>query len=194
MKIAIQAVLSSALLLGGCGGLENLGKVLGDVLGTSGSGEIVAEVQGVDTRRQVVDVITQDGQRGGVAYDQRTRVVYRDQDYPVTALERGDIVALRVQDTGQGLYTDYILVQQSVRERTGQTGALQTVQGRVGQVDHARGMFQLTDDRGVTIVVAMPFNPRQTDRNRFNALRGGEYVRVTGRWITQERFELERFE
>jgi hypothetical protein len=153
----------------------------------------VAEVQSVDTRNQRIQVVTEAGQSGGVAYDQRTRVVYRNQDYPVTALERGDVVRMRVQDTGQVLYTDYILVEQSVRERTGQTGATQTIEGRVGRVDQQQGWFELSDAFGATILVTMPFNPRTTDLNRFRALRGGETVRLSGRWLTQARFELERF-
>lgn len=194
MRIASVAALSAAFALGGCAQLGGLGEVLGDVLAAPpASGEIQAEVETVDTQNRQIQVVTQDGQRGGVAYDQRTQVVYRNQEYPVTALERGDLVRMRVQDTGQALYTDYVLVEQSVRERTGQTGATQTIEGRVGRVDQQQAWFELIDTWGTTIMVTLPFNPHTTDVNRFRALRGGENVRVSGRWVTQTRFELERF-
>jgi hypothetical protein len=188
------AAISAACLLSGCANLGSLGEILGDVLAApAGTGELHAEVQSVDTRQQQIVVATQDGQRGGVLYDQNTQVVYRNQSYPVSALERGDIVSMRVQQTQQGLYTDYILVQQSAQERTGTgTGASVTVQGRVGRIDQQQGWFELTSG-ATTIQVTLPFNPHPSDLDYFRRLRGGETVSVTGRWVTQTRLELERF-
>ena len=53
-------------------------------------------------------------------YDQRTVVVYRQQQYPVTALERGDIVNLQLVPAGQNdVYVARVDVVQSVQERQG---------------------------------------------------------------------------
>jgi hypothetical protein len=55
-----------------------------------------------------------------VLYDQQTVVVYRQQQYPVTALERGDVVNLQLLQTGQNdVYVSRVDVVQSVQERTG---------------------------------------------------------------------------
>src|SRR3712207_8834488 len=40
---------------------------------------------------------SQDGRTGTVYFDDRTRVVYQQREYPVTSLEAGDYVSLRVQ-------------------------------------------------------------------------------------------------
>lgn len=48
-----------------------------------------------------------------VNYDNRTQVVYNNQGYAVTALEPGDIVNMRISQTGNNqYYTDYIQVTQ----------------------------------------------------------------------------------
>ena len=198
MRGARGAVLAAATLAAtGCSQLGTLGNVLGGVMnpngGSSGS-EVYGEVQYVDTQRQQIQVRTQQGQTGSVYFDSRTRVVYQQQEYPVTALERGDEVGMRVQQTQQGApYTDYIVVTRSVQERGGgvSSSALQQAEGRVGWVDANRGQFQLLTSRNV--IVALPYNSRSTDVSRFRSLRQGDYVRVEGRLVSQDRLELERF-
>jgi hypothetical protein len=55
-----------------------------------------------------------------VRYDQQTAVVYQNQQYPVTALEQGDVVNLQVVQNGSNdLYASRIDVVQSVQDRTG---------------------------------------------------------------------------
>lgn len=180
-----------------CAELGALEDVLGGVLGAgTQGGELVAEVQRVETGTQQIQVRTQDGQMGAVGYDNRTQVVYQQQQYPVTALEAGDIVAMRLQEDNLGnLYTDYIQVRQSVQERTGTgaAGQLQRIEGTVGQIDTQRGLFELHGQQGESTVVSLPYNPRSEDVERFRRLRSGDRVRVEGRFVSQTRFELERF-
>ncbi|HEU0078166.1 MAG TPA: hypothetical protein VFQ76_10985, partial [Longimicrobiaceae bacterium] len=114
----------TGMALSGCAGtnLGALGDILGGAMGGAGGqpgqGQMVVEVQGVDTRQQVISVRTQQGQQGNVLFDQNTIVTYQNQQYPVTALERGDVVAMQVQQTQQGQpYVSRIDVQQSVQER-----------------------------------------------------------------------------
>ena len=200
-------VLAAVLAASGCagGGLGNLG-TLGDILagaaGVPGSGQqqgqVVAEVQGLDTQRQLIQVRTQNGQTGSLLYDQNTVVVYRQQRYQVTNLERGDVVAVQVQQTNQGSpYASRIDVQQSVQERTGQTTGggmgVQQFTGRVGQIDHQRGMFQLQTSYSGNVVVSLPYNPSSTVVNQFNRLRSGDSVRLEGTEIGSGRVELYRF-
>lgn len=201
------AVLAVVLAASGCaaGGLGNLG-TLGDILagaaGLPGSGgqqgQVVAEIQGVDTQRQLIQVRTQQGQTGSLLFDQNTVVVYQQRQYQVTNLERGDVVAIQVQQTSQGSpYASRIDVQQSVQERTGQTtggaGQMQQFTGRVGQIDHQRGWFTLQTSYAATVTVTLPYNPSSTVVNQFNRLRGGESVRLEGSEVGNGRVELYRF-
>lgn len=205
-QLAAAAV--TVVALSGCAGgnLGALGDILGGAMGGMGGagqqqGQVVVEVQGVDTRQQVISVRTQEGQQGNVMFDQNTTVVYQNQQYPVTALERGDVVAMQLQQTQQGqTYVSQIVVQQSVQERTGQTtsgtgtygGQMQQVYGRVGQIDHTRGMFQVQTQQG-TFVVSLPYNPGNATTDYFNRLRTGDTVRLEGTVTGNGRMELYRF-
>lgn len=197
-------VLIAALALSGCAGgnLGALGDILGGVAGVPGSagqqGQIVAEIQGLDSRQQVIQVRTQDGRTGSLRYDQNTVVVYQQRQYQVANLERGDIVAIQVQQDARGnAYASRIDVQQSVQERTGQTSGgsaqLQELTGRVGQIDYQRGWFELQTQYGGTVTVTLPYNPSSATETRFNRLRSGDSVRIEGAAIGNGRVELRRF-
>lgn len=195
----VSSLLALPLYAGltGCAGLGGLGS-LGDILGGAGAqqGQVRAEVQSVDQSRQLIDVVTEDNRRGAIRYDQNTEVIYRQQRYPVTALERGDLVVLQLQQTRSGEpYAGRIDVEQSVQERTGQTGTgqLQVLQGRVGQIDHNQGAFQLQTSTGGTVVVTLPYNPSRQTVDQFNRLRQGEHVTIEGTYLSSTRVELSRF-
>lgn len=205
--VVLAAVLAaSGCASGGLGGLGGLGDILAGAAGLPGSGQqgqgqgqVVAEIQGLDTQRQLIQVRTQNGQTGSLLYDQNTVVVYQQQRYQVTNLERGDVVAIQVQQTNQGSpYASRIDVQQSVQERTGQnTGGggvgVQQFTGRVGQIDRQRGMFQLQTSYSGNVVVSLPYNPSSTVVNQFNRLRSGDSVRLEGAEVGNGRVELYRF-
>lgn len=186
---------AAAIFLAGAGACANsgLGNVLGGVLG-GGSQEVSGSVQGVDTRSQQVFIQESNGQTMGVGYDSRTQVVYQNQNYSVNSLERGDQVTIRIaSNDGQGPYTDYIRVDQSVSPvGGGVSGNVLTIQGNVSQINYQQGWFTVNTNNGVT-TVTLPYNPRSTDVNRFNSLRIGDYVRLYGTYVNQSRVELRNF-
>lgn len=205
----LAAAAFTVMTLTGCAGtnLGQLGEILGGAMGggmggagQQGQGQVVVEVQGVDTRQQVISVRTEQGQQGNVMFDQNTVVTYQNQQYPVTALERGDVVAMQLQQGQQGqTYVSRIDVQQSVQDRNGQgtgtvggSGQMQRIQGRVGQIDHSRGTFQLQTQQG-TFVVTLPYNPGNATTDYFNRLRTGDNVQMEGTVMGQGRIELHRF-
>jgi hypothetical protein len=187
----VPAVLS--LLAARCSG-NTLG-TLGDILGMpSGAqtGQLTAEIRQVDTQNQRIQVAAEDGQTGYVEFDQNTVVVYRQQQYPVTALERGDVVTIQVQQDSRGkLYTSRIDVQQSVQERTGSSG-LRQLYGRVGAIDLNRGTFILQTQSG-NVSISLPYNPARTTLDYFRRLRTGDTVRVEATMTGNNRAELSRF-
>ena len=198
-------VLAAVLAASGCasGGLGPLGDILAGAAGLPGSGQqqqgqVVAEIQGLDPQRRLIQVRTQNGQTGSLLYDQNTVVVYQQRRYEVANLERGDVVAIQVQQTNQGSpYASRIDVQQSVQERTGQTGGgagqVQQFSGRVGQIDYQRGWFTLQTSYAGTVTVTLPYNPSSTVVSQFNRLRGGDSVRFEGTEVGNGRIELYRF-
>ena len=176
---------------------SQLGSILQGVggAGSPQGGQLSGYVEGVDTRTQQIAIQTSGGQRVMLLFDNQTAVVYRNQNYPVTALERGDQVTARVQSTSGGAYyTDLIQVDQSVSSSgsSSASGNVQSLQGVVGQIDRANGAFRL-DGSNASVIVTLPFNPRQTDVNRFNNLRVGDQVRFYGVFLNNSRVELRQF-
>lgn len=174
---------------------SGLGNILGSVLGGGGN-ELAGTIQGVDTRNQQIGIIQSNGQTVGVRYDNNTRVIYQNQNYPVTALENGDQVVARIQDNGNGnYYTDSIQVTQSVQgggTGTG-SGSVQSFQGTVRQVDIQNGLFTIDGGTGYVVTVSMPYNPTRADLNRFQNLRQGDMVRFYGVALNNTRIELRQF-
>ena len=194
----LTAALALAATTAGCagGGAGGLGDILGTVLGgnqpaSRNVGQLVAEVQAVDDRSQEILVRTQDGQRGEVRYDRNTTVTYQQQQYPVTALEQGDVVEMRIQEMSGGYYTDAILVRQSVQQRDGASGAARLVQasGTVSQIEYQRGWFDLRTGQG-TVTVTLPYNPPSMLVREFERLSVGSRVAVEGYLVADDRIEL----
>ena len=174
---------------------SGLGNILGSVLGGGGN-ELAGTIQGVDTRNQQIGIIQSNGQSVGVRYDNNTRVIYQNQNYPVTALENGDQVVARIQDNGNGnYYTDSIQVTQSAQNggSGSGSGSVQSFQGTVRQVDIQNGLFTIDGGTGYVVTVSMPYNPTRSDLNRFQSLRQGDQVRFYGVALNNTRIELRQF-
>jgi hypothetical protein len=197
MKVMLIAVL---LLASGCSQAGNLGEILGGVLNapTAGVNQANGTIQSVDTRSQVV-YITTNGQNVGFRYDNNTQVSYQNQNYPVTALERGDQVSVQFEQTSQNVYyVSIIQVNQSVSSTTSSgtynDGRIYVLQGNVRTIDRTNGVFTMNTQDGQTVTITMPYNPRSNDVTRFNQLRNGDYVRLQGELLNNTRFELRQFE
>lgn len=192
LVLPLSAALTGCAGMGGLGGLED---ILAGAMGGGQSGQVRAEVQGINQNNQTIQVRTESGQTGAVRYDRNTQVVYQQQQYPVTALERGDLIVMQLQQASSGeTLVTRIDVEQSVRDRGGQGGAgqVQLFEGEVGQIDHNQGAFQLRT-QGTTVVVTLPYNPPSQTVDRFHRLRQGEYVTIEGTLVAQNRIELYRF-
>jgi Cu/Ag efflux protein CusF len=184
-----------------CSGAGNLGNILGGVLGGTGQGQgnqVSGTVLGVDTRSQQIALQTSDGQQVNLGFDNQTQVVYQNQQYPVTNLERGDQVTARIQQSNNGYYTDLVQVDQSASSSGGTygggaSGNVQTIQGTVQQVDLQNGLFSLNTNQYGQIIVALPYNVTRADQNRFQNLRNGESVRFYGVFLNNQRVELRQF-
>jgi hypothetical protein len=162
---------------GGYGGLNN---------------DIVGEVQAIDSRNREIVIRTDTGRKMLLRYDNNTQVIYRQRNYAVTNLERGDYVAARVQQDRDGrLSTANITVKEAAQDRG--VSRLDQVEGLVENIDSRRGTFEIRDRRDRVIVVAIAFNAPRAVTDRFNRLRNGDYVRIEGRGVSAERFDLENF-
>ena len=190
------AAASTLVMLAACSGTGGLGSVLGSVLGGGqGANQVSGYVQGVNTRSQYIALQSSSGQSVNIQYDNQTRVVYNNQSFPVTSLDRGDQVTARIQSTNNGYYTDLVQVDQPVQGSNSSTssGAVQTLQGTVRGVDTQNGLFALDMGAGTRVTVSMPYSPSRADQNRFLNLRQGDYVRIAGVYLNSSRVELRQF-
>ena len=191
-KLLLMTVVIGIFLVAGC---HELGHV--DGLGDYGtlSNEIVGEVQNIDARSRQIEIRTDAGRTSSIRYDDNTQVIYRQRNYQVSNLERGDYVAARIQQDRDGRnYTDTVTVRESVQDRGSTGGArLDQIEGRVEYVDNRRGTFEIRDSRNRLIVVTVAFNAPRAVTDRFNRLRNGDFVRIEGRTVSADRFDLEDF-
>jgi hypothetical protein len=163
--------------------------------------EIFAEIDRVDTSSRKIHLRSDDSRNRVVGYSADARALYRGREYAIAQLERGDKVSMQLtQDSRGNFHTDLIRVQESVQDRYQSRGGdarpgsrIQTLDGRVEQLDFRRRSFEMRDQSRERVLVSLSDNARRSDVDRFRALRPGDYVRVEGRFLDRERFELESF-
>lgn len=185
------------LALVALGACSNAGNILGSVLGGGQAqpAQVTGIVEGVDTRNRQIGLQQSNGQSVVLAYDDQTQVVYQNRNYSVANLERGDRVTARVQSNGNAYYTDLVQVEQSVQTSNGSIGTatVQSLQGTVNQVDRQNGLFTLDASNNVRLLVSLPSSASRTDIAKFQNLRSGDYVRLSGVFVTNSRVELRQF-
>jgi hypothetical protein len=159
--------------------------------------EVRGEVRRVDTRNHEIEIRADSGRQVRLAYDNSTHVFYRQREYDVANLEPGDYIAARAQQDRDGrFYVDRITVRDAAQDRglsrSDNPARSDRVEGRVERIDNRRGSFEV-QDRGRTVVITLPYNPPRSVTDRFNDLRQGDYIRAEGRFVNQDRFEIDRF-
>jgi hypothetical protein len=198
-RVKIPAAALTFAAFSACSNAGAIGDVLGGVLGggRAQSGQVAGTIAGVNTQSQQIGLTTTDGQTVGLLFDGNTKVVYQNQLYPVTALEQGDQVVMRVQTTQDGgYYTDSVFVTRSVTGGSSSAGGsanVQALQGTVRQIDRTNGLFALETGNGVMLTVSLPYNVSRADASRFTNLRTGEHVRIYGVYLNNSRVELRQF-
>ena len=163
--------------------------------------EIFAEIARVDGRSRQLNLRLENNRDRVVEYSADARVLYRGRDYSIAQLENGDKVSMQLKRDARGnSYTDLIRVQETVQDRNqsrrgddSPVPRIQTLDGRVEQLDFQRRSFEIRDQSRERIIVSLASNAQSLDENRFRALRDGDYVRIEGRFLDRQRFELAAF-
>ena len=70
---------------------------------------------------------------------------------------------------------------------------LQSLQGTVRSVNLSNGWFTMDVGNNNTLTVSMPYRASNTDMNKFQSLRVGDFVRLYGSFLNANRVELQRF-
>jgi hypothetical protein len=183
-----------AMVFAACAAATACGAVgVGDVLVPGGS-TLSGEVRSVDTRRSSINIRQDRGRDQRVRYDSRTRLYAGQRQYPVSSLNRGDRVYVRVsRDRSGTTWADRIEVRSSSRTGPAASSRVARVDGRVRSIDHRRGHFTIERNRA-TNVIYMPSRASSSDLRRFDRLRRGDRVRADVRYTGRgNQMELVRF-
>jgi hypothetical protein len=196
MALALASLQACA---SGSGG-STIGDILGGVLGGgagAGGSQVSGTIQGVDTRYRTIGLTQSNGSTVSIGYDDNTKVVYNNQSYGVTSLERGDQVTARVQaSNNNSYYTDLVQVDRPVQGSgtvAGNSENVVSIQGTVRGVDQTNGLFALDATNGTRLTVSLPYNVTRNDQTRFQNLRNGDSVRLYGVYLNNSRVELRQF-
>jgi hypothetical protein len=216
--LAAGAALALAAVSGGCAGYG-----WEDGYGGGGWGspsEVRGQVEGVQSRLHTIQLRRDNGRRVVVRFDSRTEVVSDGRRSRPESLDRGDYVSMRVTRDSRGrLFTRHVSVRHEVRDvyrgdrdrdrvrdrdrrrdddrygrdrRDDDRYDARAVEGRVGRVDRSGRRFELRSERGTVWVTVAP-NASRGVRDRFARLREGDRVRVSGRYVGRDRFQMEQF-
>jgi|SRR5690606_13525019 len=170
------------------------GGVLEPVSSSRRSAQLHGEIRSIDTWRGRIHLREDRGRNRTVRYDRYTRVVHGNRQYPVSALERGDRVRIRVvYDRSGNAVAERIDIRQSVRDRGGIGRRVERLAGTVRHLDVRRGYFTLEQGRSRSVVVRVSNNIRREDARRFSRLRRGDRVRVDVLPVNRSTVQLIRF-
>lgn len=198
-RVAAGLTLAMAVTVSmGC--MENVA-VLGRPTLEEGREDVIGEIERVDAAVRQIHLRATDNRSRSVGYSADAQVLYRGREYTVGQLERGDLVAMQLKRDSRGnSYVDLIRVQESVQERNqsrrgddSPSSRLQTLDGRVERLNLQRNTFEIRDSSREWVVVSLPTDAQRSDVDRLRALRDGDFVRVEGRFLDRQRFELATF-
>lgn len=166
---------------------------------SEGEPDVTGTVERVDTSAHRLYLRSDGGERRTVTLSNDAQVFYRGREYPITRLASGDVVTMQIKRDQRGeSYVDLIRIQEEastdrgLREEATAPPRIETLSGTVQSVNRRDNSFEL-DNQPNPVIVALSGNVRDSDRERFQTLRSGDRVRIEGRFIGRDRFEMLSF-
>lgn len=181
----LAAVSAAPMIHWGCEDVALLGRPALDARSRAENAEFIGTVEELDHNRQELYLRTEGGQSQIVTYTERTQVIVDDQEILATGIRRGDIIAVRMHGTADGR-----VLADSIRLRERGNAGNTTIEGTVEQVRRDRAMIELRTASGVLTTVYLPRNSGERTEEEFSRLRAGDFVRLRGIFLGENRFEL----
>jgi hypothetical protein len=166
---------------------------------TEGVPEVIGSVERVDVGARRLYLRLNDSDRRSVTFSNDAQVLYRGREYPITRLAPGDLVAIQMKRDMRGdSYVDLIRIQEEARsdrtlhEESTTPPPIESLSGTVQSVNRRDDSFELNVQPN-PVVVVLSANVRDSDRERFRTLNSGDRVRIEGKFIGRDRFEMLSF-
>jgi hypothetical protein len=180
----------AAAILSAC---ENIALIGRPTLESRGPPEaITATIDGVDHQLRELYLLAGGNQHYVVRYLSGTRVIAQGRDYPAADLRAGDRVEVELREgADMRLYADQVRV-------VGNGGAsaataIRNVEGTVERISLARGVIELRSRSGVLLTIYVPDSSSAETKDRFYRVWIGDYVRLEGEQLSENRLELLAF-
>lgn len=182
----LAAVSAVPMVHWGCEEVALLGRPALDARARRKNVEFIGRVQELDHSRRELYIRTEGGLSQVVTYTNGTRVAADGKEISTSELGRDDVIEVRLHGTADGrAVADSILV----RER-GDRNA--TIEGTVERVLSDRRVIELRTASGALTTVYVPQDSPEAIENEFKQLRSGDFVRLQGIFLGENRFELTR--
>ena len=182
----LATVSAMPMIHSGCEDVALLGRPALDARSRRADVEFIGRIEDLDQSRRELYLRTEGEQSQIVTYSNRTLVVFDGKEIKPGELGRGDIVEVRMHGTADGrALADSI----RVRER-GDRNTL--IEGTVERVISDRNVIELRTPSGALTSVYLPQNSPEIVENEFRQLRAGDFVRLQGILLGENRFELTR--
>jgi hypothetical protein len=187
---SVLGLFLEAAILSGC---ENIALIGRPTLESRGPPEaITATIDGVDHQLRELYLLAGGNQHYVVRYLSGTRVTAEGRDYPAADLQAGDRVEVELREgADMRLYADQVRV-------VGNGGAsaataIRNVEGTVERISLARGVIELRSRSGVLLTIYVPDSSSAETKDRFYRVWIGDYVRLEGEQLSENRLELLAF-
>jgi hypothetical protein len=185
-RISILA-LSSVLPIfpAGCEDVALIGRPMLDARSRADNIEFTGTVEEADHNRHEIYLRTEGGQSQVLTYTDRTRVIINGEETPVSRLNRGDVIEVRMHGTADGR-----TLADSIRVRESGSAGNRTIEGTVERVLSDRGVLELRTASGSLTTVYLPQGSSEQTVEEFSRLRPGDFVRFQGVFLGEHQFEL----
>jgi Domain of unknown function (DUF5666) len=155
-------------------------------------GRVTATIDAVDHQLQELYLLAEGTQHYVVRYLSGTRVMAQGRDHPATSLRAGDRVEVELREgADRRLYADQVRIVGS-----GSASAatrMRDIEGTVERISMDRGMLELRARNGELLTIHVPESSSVETRDRFHRLWVGDYVRISGESLSENRIELLAF-
>ena len=182
----LAAVSAVPMVHWGCEEVALLGRPALDARSRRENVEFIGRVQELDHSRRELYIRTEGGLSQVVTYTNGTRVAADGKEISTSELARGDVIEVRMRGTADGrAVADSILVRERGDRNT-------TIEGTVERVLSDRRVIELRTASGALTTVYVPQDSPEAIENEFKQLRSGDFVRLQGIFLGENRFELTR--
>lgn len=189
-RCGVLGLFLAAAILSGC---ENIALIGRPTLESRGPPErVTATIDGVDHQLQELYLLTERNQYYVVRYLSGTGVTAEGRDYRAADLRAGDRVEVELREgADMRLYADQVRVIGSGGASA--ATAIRNVEGTVEWVSLARGVLELRSRSGQLLTIYVPDSSSAETRDRFYRVWIGDYVRLEGEQLSENRLELLAF-